>query len=71
MTETWLTNDEVIELTDKKRWSAQCRALSAMGVSFMPNAAGRPLVLRADIIKLKSAKQKRREPDFSSLDKVA
>lgn len=71
MTDTWLTNDEVTELTDKKRWSAQCRALSAMGVAFMPNAAGRPLVLRADIIKLKGAKAKRREPDFSSLDKVA
>jgi hypothetical protein len=71
MSETWLTNDEVVELTDKKRWSAQCRALAMMGVSFTPNAAGRPLVLRSEIIKTKPGKQKRREPDFSSLDKVA
>lgn len=71
MGETWLTNDEVVELTDKKRWSAQCRALAMMGVAFTPNAAGRPLVLRSEVIKTKAVKHKRREPDFSSLDKVA
>jgi len=71
MSDTWLSNEEIIELTDKKRWSAQCRALASMGVPFLPNAAGRPLVLRTEVIKAKSAKQKRREPDFSGLDKVA
>jgi len=51
MSETWLTPDEVEELTARKRWSAQCRALAVMGVPFRPNAVGRPLVERVVVLK--------------------
>lgn len=65
----WLTAEEVQELTARKRWSAQCRALQRMGVAFRPNAAGRPLVERAAVEKAartgKSAK--RSEPDWEAL----
>jgi hypothetical protein len=73
MSETWLSPEEVQELTARKRWSAQCRALARMGIPFRPNAAGRPLVERALALKAKAAKDKpkRTEPDFSSLDKAA
>ena len=47
----WLTPEEVEELTDLKRWSAQSRALSRMGIPFRPNAVGRPLVERAAVLK--------------------
>lgn len=72
MSDTWLTPEEVTELTAKKRWSAQCKALARMGVPFRPNAVGRPLVERAVALKVSAPRQaKRQEPDFSSLSKVA
>lgn len=46
-TDTFLRPDEIFQITDKVRWSAQCRALARMGVPFKPNAVGRPLVERA------------------------
>ena len=49
-TQTWLTPDEVFELTARQRWSAQCRALAHMGIPFRPNAVGRPLVERAAVL---------------------
>ncbi|WP_408953006.1 DUF4224 domain-containing protein [Lysobacter sp. Hz 25] len=52
MSETWLTPDEVGELTGLKpnSWKAQCRKLAAMGIKFRPNGAGRPLVERAAVL---------------------
>ena len=41
MADTWLTAEEVQELTGRKRWTAQCRALAYMRIQFTPNAAGR------------------------------
>lgn len=49
MSDTWLSPEDVTELTAKKRWAAQCRALAEMGVPFRPNAVGRPLVERSVI----------------------
>ena len=68
MSETWLSPAEVFDLTDRKRWQAQCRALAAMGVSFQPNAVGRPLVERAAFVSA-PARQKRREPDWGQIKK--
>lgn len=51
--DTWLTADEVQELTGLKRWKAQCRALARMGVPFTPNGFGRPLVERAAVLRYK------------------
>lgn len=49
-TDTWLTPEEVQELTTRKRWAAQCRKLADMGVPFRPNAVGRPLVARSIVL---------------------
>jgi hypothetical protein len=43
----WLSPEDVVELTARTRWKAQCRALTGMGVQFKPNAVDRPLVGRA------------------------
>lgn len=73
MAETcWLTPAEVGELTARKRWTAQCRALAEMGVPFRPNAAGRPLVERAAVVKDEKPARAKRQPDWSALnDKAA
>jgi hypothetical protein len=63
----WLTVEEVEELTARKRWTAQCRALAGMGVPFKPNAIGRPLVERATVFKAKPE----RRPAEPNWDKAA
>lgn len=52
MSDTWLSPEEVGELTGLKpnSWKAQSRKLAAMGIVFRPNGAGRPLVERALIL---------------------
>lgn len=67
MSDTWLSPTEVEDLTARKRWSAQCRALAGMGIAFQPNAVGRPLVLRDAIIKPKATKKTPKEPDWSAI----
>lgn len=72
MSDTWLTPEEVTELTARSRWSAQCRALAAMGVPFRPNAVGRPLVERAAVCKQQSMKpRKKREPNWDAINNKA
>ncbi len=68
MSESFLTPDEVFEITDKVRWSAQCRALARLGVPFKPNAAGRPLVARADYFSADGSTSTRRvtSPNWSA-----
>jgi len=64
----WLTRDEVEELTERKRFSAQCRKLAEMSIPFRPNAAGRPLVERSVVLKATGEKRRKpQKPDFSSL----
>jgi hypothetical protein len=68
MSETWLSPEEVAELTARMRWSAQCRALAAMGVPFTPNAVGRPLVERAVVCKGSTNKPRaKRGPNMEAL----
>lgn len=52
MSDTWLTPEEVAELTglQPNSWKAQCRKLAAMGVPFRPNGVGRPLVERTAVL---------------------
>lgn len=48
----YLSPDEVVRLTRKKRWSAQCKALEVMGIRFRRAGAkqdGEPLV-RSDAV---------------------
>lgn len=40
----WLSPDDVAELTARKRWGAQRLALRRIGITFIVNAVGRPLV---------------------------
>jgi hypothetical protein len=67
MSETWLSPEEVAELTARMRWSAQCRALAAMGVPFRPNAVGRPLVERAAVCKTQPKPRAKRGPNMDAL----
>lgn len=69
MSETWLTPDEVEQLTARKRWSSQCRMLAQMGIPFLPNAVGRPLVERALVLKgdPKATMRKKPEPNWHLL----
>ncbi|WP_440221880.1 DUF4224 domain-containing protein [Dokdonella sp. MW10] len=63
----WLTPDEVEELTAKKRWPAQCRALAVLGVAFRPNAVGRPLVERAAVTSARAPARKQAEPNWGAI----
>lgn len=65
-TDTWLTPEEVEQLTARKRWTAQCRALSAMGIKFTPNLAGRPLVERAAVVTTERPRKKS-GPNWSAI----
>lgn len=67
MSDLWLAPDEVEELTAKRRWAAQCRALAALGVPFKPNAVGRPLVERAAVCEAQPKPRARKEPNWSAI----
>jgi hypothetical protein len=67
---TWLTPDEVGELTALKpnSWKAQCRRLASMGIPFLPNAVGRPLVERAAVLKgPRTEPRRKREPNWEAI----
>lgn len=65
----WLTPTEVHELTARKRWSAQSRALTRLGVRFTLNGDGRPLVPRDAVFGSTGARAPRKAmPDWSAID---
>lgn len=67
--DTWLTPDEIGELTNcRRQWSAQCRALARMGIPFLPNAVGRPLVRRDTVIPQTTKRRVRTEPDWGAIN---
>lgn len=63
----WLSPDEVAELTARTRWTAQCRALAAMGVPFRPNAVGRPLVEREAVVSTPAKAKPRKGPNWDAI----
>lgn len=63
----WLSPDEVQELTELQRWTAQCRALAALGIPFIPNAAGRPLVERGAVLKHDAPRKVAREHNWGAI----
>ncbi|AIC11361.1 DUF4224 domain-containing protein [Xylella fastidiosa subsp. sandyi] len=69
----WLSPEEVTELTARKKWAAQTRALISMGIPFKPNAVGRPLVERAAVMSTTPTASPRRKatPNWNALHKVA
>ena len=48
----FLTPNEVVALTGRKRWRAQARTLEGMGLRYTLSAAGRPVVLQAEVERL-------------------
>jgi hypothetical protein len=69
MSDTWLSPEEVEELTARQRWSAQCKALAGMGIPFRPNAVGRPLVERAAVCSAPAkSKPAKRGPNWEALN---
>jgi len=69
MTETWLTPDEVGELTGTgaTSWKTQCKRLAAMGVPFRPNFAGRPLVERSLFSAPLPKPKAKQQPNWSAI----
>ena len=69
---TWLTPIEVGELTATKpnSYKVQCRKLAEMGIAFMPNAIGRPLVQRDAVLKTQAKKSDTSwvGPNWAALD---
>ncbi len=49
MSELFLNPKDVIQLTDKKKKSAQIAALRQMGIRFLINPSGRPVVPKSSI----------------------
>lgn len=68
--DTWLTPDEVGELTGLKpnSYKAQCRRLAMMGVPFRPNAIGRPLVQRDAVLEKPKKSKPWRGPNWDAID---
>lgn len=49
MSKTFLSSEEVADLTDRKQKAAQIKALRDMGISFLISATGHPKVIRSAI----------------------
>lgn len=58
-----LTSDELIELTGKRRPTAQARVLRAMGIPFLPRPDGTLVVLHANLT-VAGVASKAREPQL-------
>lgn len=71
MSDLWLTAEEVQELTDKVRFTAQCRELAKLGIPFQPNAVGRPLVARARFVTEPTKPRARKGPNWDALNAEA
>lgn len=65
----WLNPDEVGELTDlaPTSYKAQCRVLAEMGIPFLPNRVGRPLVECAVVETKPAARRRKAEPNWGAI----
>jgi len=68
-----LTPEELVALTGKRRYRAQSRALSRMGISHRLRPDGFPVVSRAHFEEIMGAESTARpatasEPDWSAMD---
>lgn len=66
----YLTRDEVVQQTGRRRAAAQCRALDKRGIPYVLDADGWPQVLRANLERAHGVTGARppagrQEPDFS------
>ena len=72
MSKLLLTEEEIQEITGKKRWSAQIRALRQLGIVTKSRPDGKPLVTRSHyLLEMGSSqaqnKDRNIEPDFGAL----
>jgi MoaA/NifB/PqqE/SkfB family radical SAM enzyme len=66
--DTWLSPDELGQLTEAKRRDVQQRRLSEMGIPFTVSYGGRPLVERPAVFKYRERVARRAaEPDWSAV----
>jgi len=64
--DTFLTKDELTELTGYTFKKCQCRALGRMGIKFLVNdRLGTPMVLRKEVENQASTKIETEEPDIN------
>ncbi len=68
---TWLPATAIEELTHRKRWSAQARALAAMSIPFRLSAQGRPLVEPAAVLTTPRQPAKTTGPRWDRLQRAA
>jgi len=67
--DTFLTEEELRHITGRRRYRAQIRALTCMGIGYVVRPDGRPIVTRRSREMSVSGSERERaaEPDFSSL----
>jgi hypothetical protein len=63
----WLTNDDVFRLTGKRRYTAQCKELTARGIRWTPGKGGEPLV-EADALDAKQPKARNSGPRWNLIN---
>ena len=60
-----LSAAEIVAITGRRRFTAQCRALMAMGIRYAVRTDGSPVVSRAAVdAVLGAAKVEKREPEL-------
>lgn len=73
MTAVFFSDEEIVELTGKKRYSSQRKALNVMGISHVVRPDGSIAVMRAHVEKIFGAqlserKKKPVEPNWSAVN---
>jgi len=67
----WLTPDELHQLTGRKRWSAQARALASAQIPFRLNTQGRPLVERSAVVTTATKPASPKAPRWDRMQRAA
>jgi hypothetical protein len=63
----FLTDEEVRRLTGKKRFRAQVKALTSMGVAFQVRPDGKPIVREDYAASISEEKKRHAKPNFEAL----
>lgn len=72
MSETFLTPEEIGELTGYSRKADQRRQLGHMGIRFHVNCCGRPIVMRDALLHPVNVSVERRQmPDLEALEELS
>jgi hypothetical protein len=73
VSDTFLTAEEVAELSGRRRYGAQARALAKMTIPYTVRPDGRPMVLRSHVENRLGGKRSEEPyiiPDWSAFDDV-